>query len=207
MTHDQVQAEDDGLQPAYTWRQYLRAGVYFNLYGLVKYLPSPIGDVLRAGVLRLFAKRIGTNRIKDAVTVWFPERLSVGTCVSINEQVYINAYGGVTIGNDCRIAHQCSIMSEEHGFDRLDVPIYRQKKITAHTVLEDDVWLGAGVRVTSGVRIGKGCVVGAGAVVTKDLPAYSIAVGVPAKVIGKRGERQHAAEIDLPRHPLKRRAA
>lgn len=179
----------------YTARQYLRAGMYFNLYGLVKYLPSPVGDKLRALVLRLFAKRLNSKRIKDGVTVWFPEGLSVGRHVSINEYVFISAYGGVEIGDDCRIAHHCSILSEDHGFDRVDVPIRLQPKRPAKVVLEDDVWLGAGVRVTCGVRIGRGCVVGAGAVVTRDLPAYSIAVGVPAKVIGQRGTSPAPANI------------
>lgn len=178
---------DDG-PTRYSARQYLRAGLYFNLYGLVKYLPSPVGDKLRAGVLRLFASRIQTSRIKDGVTVWFPERLNVGRNVSLNEYVFISAFGGVEIGDDCRIAHQCSIVSENHGFDRADVPIYRQAKKPARIVIEDDVWLGAGVRVLAGVTIGRGSVVGAGAVVTRDLPAFSIAVGVPAKVVGRRGQ-------------------
>lgn len=53
--------------------------------------------------------------------------------------------------------------------------------------IEDDVWIGAGVKVLKGVTIGKGSVIGAGAVVTKDIPPYSIAAGVPCRVIGKRG--------------------
>ena len=53
-------------------------------------------------------------------------------------------------------------------------------------MIEDDCWLGTGAKVLDGVRIGRGCVIGAGAVVTKDIPPYSIAVGVPAKVIGRR---------------------
>ncbi len=49
-----------------------------------------------------------------------------------------------------------------------------------------DVWLGAGVKILGGVTIGDGCIVGAGAVVTGDLPPYSIAVGMPARVVGTR---------------------
>ena len=54
------------------------------------------------------------------------------------------------------------------------------------TKFDRDVWLGAGVTVLGGVTIGDGCVGGAGAVVTQDLPAYSVAIGVPARVV-----RQH----------------
>ena len=53
-------------------------------------------------------------------------------------------------------------------------------------VIEEDAWLGAGVKVLSGVRIGKGAVIGAQSLVNKDIPDYAIAVGVPAKVIGYR---------------------
>mgnify|MGYP001323331499 CR=1 FL=1 len=53
-------------------------------------------------------------------------------------------------------------------------------------VIENDVWLGTGVRVLDGVTIGEGAVVGAGSVVTKSIPSYAIAVGVPAKVIKYR---------------------
>ncbi len=49
-----------------------------------------------------------------------------------------------------------------------------------------DVWIGAGAIILDNVKIGDGCVIGAGAVVTKSVPSYSVAVGVPAKVIKKR---------------------
>jgi len=48
------------------------------------------------------------------------------------------------------------------------------------------VWVGTGCRILDGVKIGRGCVIGAGAVVTKNLPSYSIAVGVPARIVGTR---------------------
>lgn len=196
---------DDG-PTRYTAWQYLRAGLYFNLYGLVKYLPSPVGDKLRGLVLKLFARRIASSRIRDGVTVCFPEGLELGRNVSLNEHVHIIAFGGVSIGDNCRIAHQCSIISENHGFDRVDVPIYRQAKTPAKVVIEDDVWLGAGVRVLAGVTIGRGSVVGAGAVVTRDLPAFSIAVGVPAKVVGRRGRGDAAGIADVDEYERRRDA-
>jgi acetyltransferase-like isoleucine patch superfamily enzyme len=56
-------------------------------------------------------------------------------------------------------------------------------------VIEDDCWLGTGVKVLDGVTIGQGSVVGAGAVVTKDIPPYSVAVGIPSKVIAQRNNK------------------
>ncbi len=56
-------------------------------------------------------------------------------------------------------------------------------------VIEDDVWLGAGVMILDGVRVGTGCVVGAGSVVTKELPPFSVAVGVPARIVANRRDR------------------
>ena len=66
------------------------------------------------------------------------------------------------------------------------MPIYRQKAIPGKIVVGQDVWFGAGVRVMKNVTIGDGCVIGAGTVVTKDIPPYSIAVGVPARIVGSR---------------------
>lgn len=171
----------------YPLRQYLVAAAFFTLYGCVKYLPPPIGDLLRAFVLKLFMRKLHTWKIKDGVTVWFPEGVSIGRNVTINEGVFIDGAGGVEIGDDCRIAHGSSFVSEDHVFDDPDMPIRLQGRRTAPIVLENDVWIGCGVRVMRGVRIGRGAVVGAGSVVTGDIPPCSVAVGVPARVIKRRG--------------------
>jgi acetyltransferase-like isoleucine patch superfamily enzyme len=172
----------------YSFYDYLRGFVFFSLYGIVKYLPSPVGDVARYLCLKPFMRRLKTIRIKDGATFWFPHDISIGANVSINEWVFIDGYGGVEIGDYCRIAHGCSLVSEDHRFSDLSVPIAEQGKVGRPIRLGRDVWLGAGVRVVKGVDIGDGCVVGAGAVVTHDLPPYSIAAGVPAKVIRSRAD-------------------
>jgi acetyltransferase-like isoleucine patch superfamily enzyme len=93
------------------------------------------------------------------------------------------------IGRNVQIAPQCSFSPYEHHFEDRNTPIKSQGiRSAGDIVLEDDVWVGLGVQVLEGVRIGKGAVIGAGAVVTKGIPAYAIAVGVPAKVIRMRGE-------------------
>jgi acetyltransferase-like isoleucine patch superfamily enzyme len=139
-------------------------------------------------MLKPFVKRLCSSRIKDGVTIWFPKGVSIGKHVSINENVFIDGYGQVEIGNCCRIAHQVSILSEDHGFNRRDKPIYQQKKIKGKVTLEEDVWVGCGARILKGVTIGKGAVIGANSVVTKDIPQYAVAVGVPARVVKYRGE-------------------
>ena len=173
----------------YPVTSYLRAGLFFTLYGVVKYLPPPIGDLCRFVVLKVFTGSIRSWKVKDGVTVWFPEGISIGRNVTINEYVFLDGYGGLEIGDDCRIAHGCSFISEDHVFEDPDTPTWRQGKRAGRITLESDVWLGCGVRVLRGVRIGRGSVVGAGAVVTRDLPPYSIAVGLPARVVGTRGQR------------------
>ena len=106
--------------------------------------------------------------------------------------VYIGAYsivyghGGVSIGKDTLISPHCRILSSNHTVPPSGTIIRSVPDIKQPTHIGADVWLGAGVTVLGGVSIGDGCVVGAGAVITKDLPANSKAVGVPAVVIGQR---------------------
>jgi len=94
--------------------------------------------------------------------------------------------GGLEIGNDVRIAAHVRIVPMNHIYEDPETPIRLQKIKAIGIKIEDDVWLGVGSTVLDGVTIGKGSVIGAGAVVTKDIPPYSIAVGIPAKVIKKR---------------------
>lgn len=112
-------------------------------------------------------------------------------CVEIGENTIIGAYSclsglHIKIGNDCLIAPHVGIFANNHVFTDPHRKIREQKHTYKGIVIEEDCWLGSGVKVMDGVTIGKGSVIGAGAVVTKNIPPYSIAVGVPAKVVGKR---------------------
>lgn len=112
--------------------------------------------------------------------------IRAGRDTFIGEHVVVYGHGGVDIGEECLIATHCRILSSEHTLSPAGLAIRTQPDIPKPTRLGRDVWLGAGVTVLGGVTIGEGCVVGAGAVVTRDLPPFSIAVGVPARVVGKR---------------------
>ena len=112
--------------------------------------------------------------------------------IEIGNNTYVGAYacisgpGPVKIGKHCLVAAHCGIYGNHHNFDDPTIPIIKQELSSQGITIEDDCWLGTGVKVLDGVTIGKGSIIGAGAVVNKNIPPYSIAVGVPAKVISPR---------------------
>jgi acetyltransferase-like isoleucine patch superfamily enzyme len=104
----------------------------------------------------------------------------------VGPYVVIYGHGGVRIGTNCLISMHCRILSSNHTIPPIGVPIRSMSDVAMPTVIEDDVWLGAGATVLAGVRLHQGAIIGAGAVVTHDIPANAIAVGVPARVIRYR---------------------
>lgn len=112
--------------------------------------------------------------------------ISIGSNCTINPFTIIYGQGGCYIGNGVRIAAHCTIIPSNHQFIDSSVPIFRQGLINKGIVIEDDVWIGTGVRVLDGVHIAKGSVIGAGSVVTKSTEPYGVYVGVPAIKIKNR---------------------
>lgn len=112
--------------------------------------------------------------------------IKIGKNCSINSFCHISGNGGVIIGDNVLIATQCVIVSANHNFDDIDCLIREQSETRKGITIEENCWLGAGVKVLDGVTIGHGSIIGAGSVVTKDVPPNSICVGVPAKVIKSR---------------------
>jgi len=139
----------------------------------------------------------GEVRLGERVHLYRGTIIEVGAggSVSIGDDTHIQAscnlkgfLRNLVIGRNIQIAPQCGFSPYEHNFEERNVLIQSQGiRSAGDIVLEDDVWLGLGVKVLEGVRIGRGAVIGAGAVVTKDIPAYAVAVGVPARVIRTRG--------------------
>jgi acetyltransferase-like isoleucine patch superfamily enzyme len=130
-----------------------------------------------------------------------------GGCIEIGENVIIGPYSclsgrSIKIGNFCLIAPHVGIFANNHNFADPHRPIKTQGHSYKGIVIEDDCWLGCGVKVMDGVTIAQGSVIGAGAVVTHNIPPYSIAVGVPAKVVGHRNSSSRSAELDLIVHSL-----
>jgi acetyltransferase-like isoleucine patch superfamily enzyme len=91
--------------------------------------------------------------------------------------------GPVTIGNHVILAQNIVISGMNHSYEAVDMPIRLQKCTASLITIEDECWIGANAVITAGVRIGKHAVVAAGSVVTKNVPAFCIVAGNPAKII------------------------
>jgi acetyltransferase-like isoleucine patch superfamily enzyme len=116
----------------------------------------------------------------------FGGQITIGKHVHFSRNSFINGRGGVEIGQDSLFGPNVVLMTTNHVFADVSIPIRLQGVQSAAIKIENNVWLGSNVLVMPGVTIKTGSVVAAGAVVTKDIPDFSIAAGVPAKVIKKR---------------------
>lgn len=124
------------------------------------------------------------SKIEYSVYLSNAKGISFGTNCRINENVFIQQ---AVIGNNVLIAPNVAILSVSHNHENIDIPIVDQGDTEPNPpIIEDGVWLGRNVVVMPGIRIGAGAIVGAGAVVTKDIPPYVIAGGVPARIIKSR---------------------
>jgi len=112
--------------------------------------------------------------------------IEIGQHTFIGPYTCISGPGNIKIGKHCLIAAHSDIAAIDHIFSDPTEMIDKQGVARQGIVIEDNCWLGCGVKVLDGVTIGEGSVIGAGAVVTKDIPPYSVAVGVPAKVVRSR---------------------
>lgn len=124
----------------------------------------------------------------------------MGRNSSIDAYSFIGAAGGVSIGENVIMGQHISFHAEEHNYSRVDCPIREQGTRRKGIVVEDDCWIGSNATFLDGVHVGRGCVIGAGALVNGTIPDYSIAVGVPAKVIGTREPGSKDSSAPGPEH-------
>jgi len=116
-----------------------------------------------------------------------------GGYIKIGEHSHIDVFsalhgqGGITIGSNCAIASSVVIYSQSNQYKSdVNLDIVDQPIIFESVEIEDGVWIGAHVTILPGIKIGRGAIVGAGALVNKNIPAYEIVAGVPARTIGNR---------------------
>jgi acetyltransferase-like isoleucine patch superfamily enzyme len=139
---------------------------------------------------------IGENTLFEPgvwITAPGSARVRIGSGTFLNRGVMIASLHLVEIGDHCMFANGCFMTDANHRFEDPIKPVPWQGFTTkGPTRIDDNVWCGANVVVTSGVTIGERSVIGANSVVTRDIPPFSIAAGAPARVL-----RTHAGPADL----------
>jgi acetyltransferase-like isoleucine patch superfamily enzyme len=168
-------------------------------------LPGLTGVYLRRAFYRLVLRRCGPGACLSFASVLSHPSAEIG------RDVYVGPFcclGDVTLEDDVLLGSHVSVMNgaAQHGTDRLDVPIREQPGSWPRVTVGRDTWVGDRAVVLADV--GKHCVIGAGSVVTRPIPDYAVAVGVPAKVLRWRipppggGVLAEGAAAALPREEL-----
>lgn len=165
-------------------------------YGIAKHMPASnvpwnfgSGKLRRLCAQKLF-KKCGENvNIEKGVYFGNGSNIVIGD----NSGIGINCHvpNDVVIGNNVLMGPNVFILERKtHKYDRIDIPIINQgmELIEKSTVIGDDVWIGRQVLILGGKSIASHSIIGAGAVVSKNIPAYSVAVGNPIQIIKDRSK-------------------
>lgn len=154
-----------------------------TLSEMLSMYPGALGLHLRRKFYNLSLKKCGENLTVGFGTIFSYPDAELGNDINIEDFSVISK---CVIGNKVTIASNVSLMSgaHHHGISRIDIPIIDQLGTLKTIYIGDDVWIGTRSVIMNDV--GNGSVIGAGSVVTKPIPEYSIAAGVPARVIKTR---------------------
>jgi acetyltransferase-like isoleucine patch superfamily enzyme len=169
-----------------------RAGKKFGAFGQNSVICFPANTIFNEQYIQIGSgTMIGPNCTLSAGMVpgqecIFDPVVRIGDRCLIGKGSGIVGHLSIEIGNDVWTGHHVYITDQNHGYENLDLPISQQTMPERPVVIGDGSWLGFGTVVLPGATIGKHVVIGANSVVTGNIPDYSVAVGVPAKVI-----RQH----------------
>jgi acetyltransferase-like isoleucine patch superfamily enzyme len=117
----------------------------------------------------------------------------MGKGSAVDAYSFIGAAGQITIGENVIMGQHVSFHAENHNCERTDIPIKHQGTVQLGIVIEDDCWIGSNTVFLDGSYVERGCVIGAGSIVRGRIPAYSVAVGSPARVVKSR----HSVEVEL----------
>lgn len=140
-------------------------------------------------------KYIGENSyIHHKITMYYVDRISIGSNVYIGPNAEINGLGGVTIDDGVIIGPNLVIHSANHRFVNSKSIPYDEYFDFKKVIIEENVWIGGNVIISPGSHIGEGVIVGAGCVVSGKIPPFSIIVGNPCKVIKTR-DRDHYIKL------------
>ena len=169
--------------------------IYLALYLIfLKHLPATNGAIPMRSLIRRMRSSVGKHLFDSCgknINIEKGADFGKGDGIKIgdNSGLGINCYvrGPLEIGNDVMMGPDVLIFTQNHQTADTEIPMREQGMAPLKpVVIGDDVWIGARVCILPGVTIGQGAVIGACAVVSKDVPAYSVAEGNPARVVKKR---------------------
>jgi acetyltransferase-like isoleucine patch superfamily enzyme len=154
---------------------------------LLRPWPGRLGMWLRGGLYIPFFRRCRVGlKVSEGTHIWHPWKITIGRRVRIGRGCHLNAVDDIHIGDCVMIGPYVIITTANHVRADVAVPMKEQGLETSPVLIGSDCWIGAHAVILPGVTIGQGSVVAAGAVVTKDVEAYSIVGGVPARPLRSR---------------------
>jgi len=104
--------------------------------------------------------------------------------VDLGNTIFNTMSGDITIEKNCFFSHNCMLLTGKHNYFECDSDVFRNDVFQERNIyIEEGTWLASGCIILGNVHIGKNCVISAGSVVTKDMPAYSLVAGIPARVV------------------------
>jgi acetyltransferase-like isoleucine patch superfamily enzyme len=163
--------------------------IVYRLLLLIMDIRLPSFDRLRSACVGRLTKTPRDSGLIVMSGVFFEgcHYIVLGRGVSFNQDCFISGFGGITVGNEVSIGHRVSILSSEHRYDAVDIPIRRQGSDLLSVKIGNNVWIGANVTILAGASIPDGCIIGAGSVVKKQLAIQNgIYVGNPARFLKLR---------------------
>lgn len=141
-----------------------------------------ISNKLRGFFYRFFFKKSGKNlMIAKGVLINCKENMVIGDNVYIAHDVWINAAGGLVLGDNVIISPKVVIATTKHAYE--DGGIKLKNGGVGSILINSGTWIASNCTITMGVTIGNGCIIAANSAVSKDIPNYKLAGGVPAKII------------------------
>jgi len=160
------------------------------------WIPGRIGWVVRQAAYRPFFQRAGKGwHFGEFCSVQRVQYFQIGHRFAVGRFCVINALGGVILGDYSGIGPYVQIMSSTHNFYKekvsgLPYGLSSRPLETAPVIIGKHVWIGAGVVILPGVRIGENAVVAAGTLVNRDVPAFSMVAGVPARLAWQKSKEE-----------------
>ncbi|HGL4294453.1 TPA: CatB-related O-acetyltransferase [Citrobacter sedlakii] len=132
------------------------------------------------------------NKVVYGVDCYFGRGVNLSKGIKLGDYCYIGQYSYIgpntIIGNFAIFADNVNFIGSDHRYDLPATPVILSgvPDNQPQTVIGDDVWLGHGVTIMRGIKIGNGAIVAANSVVTKNIPAYEVWAGIPARKIKER---------------------